>query len=76
MATSIDIHNVTSIKVKERPLSETNSERGYIKQVRITDENGHKFDLTLFADDLEALSFTKVATINRDYVKERPLIIK
>tara|TARA_R110000868_G_C10440447_1_gene725264 strand:+ start:152 stop:355 length:204 start_codon:yes stop_codon:yes gene_type:complete len=67
MATTIDIHHVTSIKVKERPVSETNSERGYIKQIRITDENGHKYDLTLFADDLESLSFTKVATIIRDY---------
>ena len=67
MATTIDIHNVTSIKVKERPLSETNSERGYIKQIRITDENGHKYDLTLFADELESLAFTKVATINKTF---------
>ena len=56
MATSIDIHNVTSIKVKERPLSETDSSLGYIKRIRIIDKKGHKFDLTLFADDLEALS--------------------
>ena len=56
MATSIDIHHVTSIKVKERPVSETNSSLGYIKQIRIIDKKGHKFDITLFADELEALS--------------------
>ena len=53
MLTTINIHNVKAIKVKE---INSLTDLGFTRNIIITDENGHQFEISLFSDDLKELS--------------------
>ena len=53
MLTTINIHNVKTIKVNE---INSLTDLGFTRHIVITDENGHQFEISLFSDDLRELS--------------------
>lgn len=53
---SLNIHRVKSIEVTLKDI-DIRGEISYAKDLEIVDENGNIFQVTLFADTIEALKF-------------------